>query len=651
MDEELETESSQSTVLSHRPDIDGLRGIAVLAVLGYHYFGGLFSGGYIGVDVFFVISGYLLSTIIISEVQAGLFSFSGFYERRIRRIFPALFALLAISSAFAWFFFLPPDIVSFSRSMLATSLSVSNFHFWRTSNYFDAPSAVRPLLHTWSLGVEEQFYIVLPIFIFVLHRYLTKNLRKIVVVVAIASFIWSAVEVRVAPGTAFFLPFTRAWELLFGTILALRIIPAPRSQVWRELISACGILGILTPLVSLTVNTPFPGENALLPCGAAAAIILAGESGSTLTSRFLSQRPMAFIGLISYSLYLWHWPILVFSRIAVFKKFDVPATIGSHFVLAILSIAIATLSWRFIETPFRSGPRRPTKRTIFAFGGACVSTFVVSALILLSTRGITGRFSPSANAIADYLDYGKSHPDELKAILGARSCFLDRRESLAHFNEAECLKPVPGKRQILIFGDSHAANLQYGLESSINDLNFLQATSSSCPPTLKQNRNSTAECRQFVNKILNDYIPEKSITMVLLIANWNSADLMNLTETVDLLHKRGVAVVIFGPFPGYDSDLPRLLAKAISNGEPDYVRKHLDPKQQILDAQMSQMARDSWRVPYLSPLKILCPDGICLEYAAQDVPLEFDKSHLTLQGSEYLGHEISVEFPGIFDSK
>ncbi len=650
MHDELEPQSTQSTGLRYRPDIDGLRAVAVLAVLAYHYLGEP-SGGYIGVDVFFVISGYLLSAIIISAVQAARFSLSGFYERRIRRIFPALFALLAITSAFAWFFLLPPDIVSFSRSTLAASLSISNFYFWQNSNYFDAPSAVRPLLHTWSLGVEEQFYIVLPIFIVLLQRYLPRYLRTTVVAVGIASFVWSVVDVRIDPGAAFFLPLTRAWELLLGTVLALRIIPVPRSRVWREVIAACGILGILGSLVSLTVNTLFPGENALLPCGAAAAIILAGEKGSTLTSRFLSRRPLVFVGLISYSLYLWHWPILVFSRIAAFRQFDAPATIGARLLLAFISIGIATVSWRFVETPFRTGPRRPAKRAIFIFGGTCVAIFVVTALALSSMRGLTGRFSPPANAVAEYLDYGESHPNDLKALFGSGSCFLDRREAVTHFNKQECLKPIPGKQQVLIFGDSHAANLRYGLESSIPKLNFLQATSSSCPPTLVQNRISTPECKEFVNKVLNEYIPEKSITMVLLDANWTSADLKNLTDTVDLLHRRGVSVVIFGPFPVYDSDLPRLLAKSIAYGDLEYPHKHLEPQQRILDAQMSQMAKDTWHVPYVSPLRVICPDNGCIEYAAKDVPLEFDQSHLTLQGSAYFGHQVSIEFPHVFDSK
>ena len=644
----MQPQRSPITKLSHRSDIDGLRAVAVLSVLSYHYWGGLFSGGFIGVDVFFVISGYLLSAIIISEVQEGNFSFSRFYERRIRRIFPALFAMLAFSSVFVWFFLLPPDADSFGRSMLAASLSASNIYFWKTSNYFDAPAAVRPLLHTWSLAVEEQFYIFLPIFIVFVRRYHAKYLRATVITIAIASLIWSIVDVRLDPGAAFFLPFTRAWELLFGTVLALRIIPVPRSQRLRECLAAFGLLGILRSVFVLTVNTPFPGENSILPCAAAGAIILAGEEGDTLTGWLLSRKPVVFIGLISYSLYLWHWPLLVFSRIAVFKSFDVPAN-GTHLILAVLSIAIATVSWRFVESPFRGGSHRPNKRMVLNFGAACILICVAAAWILSSTRGFKGRFSPSAEVAAQYLNYGESHPEELKTMFGTGSCYLDRREAVTDFKEQECLSTSHGKRPVLIFGDSHAANLRYGLVSSMPDLEFLQATSSSCPPTLVQNPDSTPECKHFVNKVVNVFIPEKSISMVLLCAYWSARDLNNLTETIDLLHRRGVTVVVVGPFPVYNTDFPRVLAKSLIVGRADDIRAYLDPKQQILDKQMSRMAEETWHVSYVSPFKILCPESSCLAYAAQDVPLEFDTSHLTLQGSKYLGHAIIADFPRIFD--
>lgn len=646
----MEAKNCRGFELSRRSDIDGMRGVAVLAVLAYHYWGGLFRGGFIGVDIFFVISGYLLSAIIISEVKEGRFSFARFYERRIRRIFPALFALLALCAGFGAFFLLPPDALSLNHSTLAASLSSSNFYFWKTSNYFDAPAAVRPLIHTWSLGVEEQFYIVLPIFIVLIQRNLPRYLRTIVVVVAVSSFIWSVIEVRLDPGAAFFLPFSRSWELLLGTALALQVIPAPRSQMLREVLAAFGILGILCSVFLLTAGTPFPGENALLPCAAAAAIILAGDEGSTRTSRLLSRKPLVFVGLISYSLYLWHWPLLVFSKIAVSQKFDFSVS-GSHVLLAVLSIVIATVSWRFVETPFRSGRRRPNMRTIFIFGLTCVVTSVVCALILSSRHGQMGRFSHSVDEISDYLDYGKTHPEEFGLIFGSGSCYLDRREAVANFNEQECLKIIPGKQQVLIFGDSHAANLRQGLESAFPQVNFLQATSSSCPPTLARNRSSTPECKQFVSKVLNEFIPAKSISMVLLNAFWTQSDLANLTDTVELLQRRGVTVVVFGPFPVYDSDLPRLLAKAMISQEINFPREHLVSQEEVLDEQMSQMARETWHVPYVSPLKILCPGNRCFEYAAPGVPLEFDTSHLTLEASKYLGQSVSIEFPHVFESK
>jgi peptidoglycan/LPS O-acetylase OafA/YrhL len=635
---------------SYRSDIDGLRAVAVLAVLTYHYWGDVFTGGFIGVDVFFVISGYLLSAIIISDVQAGHFSFSRFYERRIRRIFPALFFLLAISAIFASLFLLPPDVVLFSRSMLASTLSASNFYFWATSNYFEAPAAVMPLLHTWSLAVEEQFYILFPIFIVFVHRYLPKYLRVVVIVVAVMSFVWSVVDVRLDPGAAFFLPFTRVWELLLGTVLALRVIPAPRSQVLRECLAVGGALGILLPIFVLTQNSPFPGENALLPCAGAGAIILAGQDGKTITSRLLSWKPVVFLGLISYSLYLWHWPLLVFSRIAVFRTMDVPVA-HVHLVLAILSIVIAAASWRFVETPFRAGPLRPRKRTILIFGAACVTVFGIAALFLSSTRGFSGRYPPSVSVIASYGNYKESYPGEFEVVFGLGHCFLDRNEAVADFDEAGCLAAVSGKKQVLVFGDSHAANLRYGLESSFPNVHFLQATSSACPPTLAQRPTSTRECKQFVNEVVNEYIRRKGITTVLLTAEWSMGDLQNLTNTVDLLRERGVSTIIFGPLPEYDTDLPRQLAKTILKGKVDYAALHLNPWQRILDEKMGHIAEDKWHVRYVSPLNILCPRADCIEYAAPNVPLEFDSNHLTLRGSEFLARAIYVQSPHLFDSE
>ena len=298
--------------LHYRPDIDGLRAIAVLSVLAYHLRINMFRGGFVGVDVFFVISGYLISAIILKDIAAGTFSIVSFYERRVRRIFPALIALFVGTTLLAYFFFLPTELIGFAKSLLAALFSVSNFYFWRHSGYFSAPVDTKPLIHTWSLAVEEQFYIFLPIFLFLAHRFFPRRLRTSIVVIALGSFVLSAVGAYRDPTAAFYLPHTRAWELLLGVLISLDVFPAIRGPVLRNVSTICGLGLISAAVFGFSAYTPFPGIAALLPCVGAALIIAAGRSGNSLVGRMLSLKPMVFIGLISYSLYLWHWPIIVF---------------------------------------------------------------------------------------------------------------------------------------------------------------------------------------------------------------------------------------------------------------------------------------------------------------------------------------------------
>ena len=626
-----------------------MRAVAVLAVVGYHYWGQHIPGGFIGVDIFFVISGYLLSAIIISDVQAGRFTFSGFYERRIRRIFPALFVLLGVATAAGCLLLFPKDLLSYGRSMIAASLSSSNFYFWATTTYFNGTGGEKPLLHTWSLAVEEQFYILFPIFIVLIHRYLPRHLRTVVTGVTIASLAWSIVDVRIDQGAAFYLPFTRAWELLFGAMLTLRVIPVPQSRMFRECLAASGCLAIAVSAFFMPHNAPFPGEYSLLPCVGAGAIIAAGQDEATLTGRVLSWKPVVFIGLISYSLYLWHWPLLViFTRLAPLSR----KIRGEHTILAVLSVVIAAISWRFVETPFRTGPRRPGKRTIYVFGAACVVAFTACATILCIARGLPGRFPDKADSIANYLDYKESFPSDFEKLFRP-GCFLGvhegNRERVADLDERLCLEPVEGKSQVLLFGDSHAADLQYGLESSIPNVHFLQATSAACHPTLEGGRSS--ECRQFVAKVFAKYIPSRSVSLVALNADWGPEELPELTKTIEFLHRKGIGVVVFGPRPQYEASLPRLLARSVVSGDAGFPSRYLSDTQPPLDAAMSRLAKETWHVPYISLMTILCPKDGCTEYAADGAPLQFDYGHLTLQGSVYVGREVNARFPGIFESK
>jgi peptidoglycan/LPS O-acetylase OafA/YrhL len=295
---------SKKSSPSYRRDIDGLRGIAVLLVLAFHLGTSKCSGGFIGVDVFFVISGYLISSIILSEISASRFSLLSFYERRIRRIAPALFVMMLVTSLLAYKFFLPAELEQFAKSLLASTFSISNLYFFHQSGYFEGPAAMKPLLHTWSLAVEEQFYIFLPLFLIAVRRFFPDRQRVLILSVAIASFcvsVWGAFH---DPSRTFYLAHSRAWELLLGTLIALDMFPRFSNAIWRNAASMAGLSSILLAAVIYDRTTPFPGAAALVPCLGAALIIAAGRSGPSIVSRLLSLSPIVFVGMISYSLYL-----------------------------------------------------------------------------------------------------------------------------------------------------------------------------------------------------------------------------------------------------------------------------------------------------------------------------------------------------------
>ncbi len=296
--------------LKYRADIDGLRAVAVLSVLAFHIGLSRFGGGFVGVDVFFVISGYLISSIIFADINASRFTITGFYERRIRRIFPALVAMLVVASVVAVIYLLPGELVDYAKSLLAATGSASNVYFWSHSGYFASPTS-KPLLHTWSLAVEEQFYISFPLFLLLVRRFWPQRLRTAVVALFFLSFVSSCVVVSRNADTAFYMPYTRAWELLLGTLLSLNIFPRLRLAWTRNVATLTGIGMIGWSVLFYSQETLFPGASALLPCVGSALIIWAGEGGTSLVGSALSWRPVVFIGLISYSLYLWHWPVIV----------------------------------------------------------------------------------------------------------------------------------------------------------------------------------------------------------------------------------------------------------------------------------------------------------------------------------------------------
>ncbi|MEL6748375.1 MAG: acyltransferase, partial [Pseudomonadota bacterium] len=394
--------------MTYRRDIDGLRAIAVLAVVIYHAGWTTMSGGFLGVDVFFVISGYLITGILINDWEKGRYSLLTFYERRIRRIFPALFAMLAATILAAMFILLPPDLERLGASVLATTAFVSNIFFWSETGYFATSADSKPLLHTWSLAVEEQFYIFFPLILigalaFGKRRALAAAAVKeggrpglptaitVMLVLSVVSLIVAEWTVHQAADTAFYWPHTRAWELLAGALIAMDAFKPLRTRQTREWVSGIGFAMVIISLFAISSADTFPGLTAMPAVLGSALIIYAGHrqpehlpvQDRTLVQQFLGLSPMVGIGLISYSLYLWHWPILVFAAQMSFE----PLTLLDRTMLVIASIVAAYLSWRFVEQPFRakSKPRiepgarqlKPvqpafweSRARIFASGGA-----------------------------------------------------------------------------------------------------------------------------------------------------------------------------------------------------------------------------------------------------------------------------------------
>jgi peptidoglycan/LPS O-acetylase OafA/YrhL len=373
--------------VSYRPDIDGLRAIAVLSVVFCHAGVGL-PGGYVGVDVFFVISGYLITSLILKELKQETFSLADFWERRIRRILPALVAVTIAALLAGWFLLMPEAYASLGKSVAALALLISNVQFWRDTGYFEAAAEEKPLLHTWSLAVEEQFYLFVPVFLLLLAR--TSRLHRAVALLTLAmivSFGLSIYGTHRHPDATFYLLPSRAWELFVGALLAFVPIGwLTGSTRCKELAAALGLALILIPCVLYDQSTRFPGLAAVPPVLGTALLIWSGNTstaGLPITNRCLTWRPFVAVGLISYSLYLWHWPLLAFAR----SQSISPLSYIDRFQLIAASLLIGAISWRYVELPFRSRKVFASRRWLLA-----VSVLMFVGLLCSGASVYYGRF-------------------------------------------------------------------------------------------------------------------------------------------------------------------------------------------------------------------------------------------------------------------
>lgn len=618
--------------MTHRKDIDGLRAVAVLSVLAFHVGADAATGGFVGVDVFFVISGYLIGSIILRSVERGQFSYLEFYERRIRRIVPALLVMIAAVVAAGYCVLFPAEYEDTSRSALAALASVANFYFWATTDYFGVGDQ-QPLIHTWSLAVEEQFYLLLPPLLAVCSRYLPGRVRTVVLVVALLSFAANLATCLSAPMAAFYSPVTRTWELMLGVLLATGVSLPVRRWV-REVAALAGLLLIVAAVLLVSKRTPFPGFAALAPTLGAALIIAAGEQGPTWVGRGLCLRPLVIIGLMSYSLYLWHVPVLFFLHTASTSYPGLPASVVDLIGIA-FSFGLAGLSWRFVERPFRQGggmARQP--RQVFAQAGlACVLLTAVLASTL-HLDGVPGRFSAEAVRISGHLD-DRLH-DEVVDTKVLDRCFLTSSNPGVEFDPGHCLKRREGHRNYLLLGDSHAAMLWSGLSTQLPEAHVMLAAASGCRPTLEHAEEALERCTALMEQVYDGYLRQSRIDGVIISARWQAADLPRVESALKAMRAQGHRVVLVGPVAEYRKSLPRLLALSVEHGDAGLAERHLKRDLWHLDARVEELAQRAG-ADYISLIDLVCAQQ-CVKFTDERIPLQFDYGHFTAAGSMHVAN-------------
>jgi peptidoglycan/LPS O-acetylase OafA/YrhL len=607
---------------SYRADIDGLRGVAVAAVVLFHAFPAALPGGFVGVDVFFVISGFLITSLIVGAMDEGRFSLAHFYARRIRRLFPALILVLAASLGAGWYILSTESFVRLGGHAAAASAFVSNLVFWRESGYFEAAAGATPLLHLWSLGVEEQFYLTWPVLLALFARRL--NVTVITALLMAVSFTANIAVSAGDPADAFYLPHTRAWELLAGAWLALRLrsrAPLPR---W---LGAAGLALIALSLVVIGEDQRFPGWWALGPVVGACLVIAAGPVAPV--NRLLSSRALVVLGLISYPLYLWHWPILAFARLSLVEPASPLLVVG----LIVLAVGLAWMTQSLVEAPIRFGRLR---HSVTAVAVLVVCAAGVGAAGAATADGRIGVRSNRFDSIVGVAyDYARAYRGGV--------CQLSTSQSPAAF-AASCVDQDfarPGKTRVLLWGDSHAAHLYPGLRALAGDarIALAQFTADGCAPLVDE---PTPFCRG-VHDLVQTRVTALRPDAIVLAADWTAPKVERLVASVGAIRRLSSApIIVVGPVPQWGMALPQQLVvfsqRHPSAAAPSRLRDGLDDGRFALDSVIRRLDLGP-AVHYVSAIGALCNDEGCL--AVVDGQLTaFDAAHLTDVGSHVVAEAV-----------
>ena len=641
---------------AYRSDIDGLRALAVLAVLAFHALPQVLPGGFVGVDIFFVISGYLISSILYSSLQHQQFSLLDFYSRRIRRIFPALIAVFVASFVLGWYFFYADEFINLGRHMIASAAFIQNWMLASESGYFDTSAEIKPFLHLWSLGVEEQFYIIWPLLLWGAWK-LRINLLKLTAICLVVSFAWNIYELYFAQSTiAFYLPQVRFWELLIGAVLAYIHLNPDSSQATDRYLSVLGmanenarsIVGVTLLLLSfffINSQKVFPGFWAILPTLGAVLLISAGPNA--ILNRIVLSNPLAvWFGKISYPLYLWHWVLLVYLRIL---EPDLFAKVKFRLLALLVAIALSWLTYRLIEKPLRFGRHLKLKTLFLLLAMICI---IFLGREIQNQSGMGYRFTASAAYLGgDFqAQMRKNLVDDYQQ--NSSACDFSQPEKKTNQPKADiaksCYEVDPKKQAVFLWGDSHAQMLGYGLRKNLpRDWQLLQVASVGCKPNPAQSEDSSTSYCERSNYVALETIKKTHPQTVVMAQStaWQISEVESLSAA---LKKLGVERIVFvGQNPQWSDALPTLMMRKQVVGIPQRTKSGLVPETLTINERTKQIfAAPTAGITFVDLIDLFCNADGCLVYLGND-PVTgmtyFDSHHLSPVASDYLAKNSLVK--------
>ncbi len=638
--------------LYYRPEIDGLRAVAVLSVLLFHAKFEFIPGGFMGVDIFFVLSGFLITSIILKGLNNNSFSFIDFWERRARRILPASFVVVLCTLIAAYIIFLPSDLIQLGKEMASQSLFGSNFLFAKQGGYFDTTNDLKPMLHNWSLAVEEQFYMFFPLGMLIISKFLKNKFALILWLGFFMSLALCLYYVEISQRFAFYLLPFRSWELIAGALVAVHFPTKPFPKVMKESLSLFGISLIFIALVFYKETMLFPSYIALLPVIGTSLVLISSKTTDTFVSKILSFQPIVFIGLISYSLYLWHWPILVFTNYSIYPLYDYTLMMGVGCMA--LAVALSVLTWAFVEQPIRKKTILSSRSQIMSVSASGLFLMALIGGALIYTKGLPDRYD------AQILKYSESVND----INPYReNC---DKPSISNINSSDVCQTNKdaGKPTFALWGDSHAdaiAPAFFNLSNKYNKNGYL-LTSSGCPPILSVENNDPVyeyNCSEQNNAFLNLLIRE-NIKKVYIVSSWkvlsNKFDEIEstteypgysefypnlkfaaLAKTLDTLKEAAIDIYILQNVPTAKKEPPIMLAlQEKYNIENKYAIDIEDYENDLnngIGAFQEIYKGDG--IHYIDPRPLLCNDEVC-HTELDGGSLYYNKSHISAYGAELL---------------